>query len=69
MQARKGDRIVVRSQHVGGPVRDAEILEVRHPDGSPPYVVLWSDTGHEGLFFPGPDAYIAHPDETEDDSS
>lgn len=68
MHAHKGDRIVVRSTHVGGHVRDAEILEVRHPDGSPPYVVRWSDTGHEGLFFPGPDAYIDHPVETEDGS-
>ena len=68
MHAHKGDRIVVRSQHVGGPVRDAEILEVRHPDGSPPYVVRWSDTGHEGLYFPGPDAYIDHPVDPERDS-
>lgn len=68
MHAQEGDRIVVRSQHVGGHVRDAEILEVRHPDGSPPYVVRWSDTGHEGLYFPGPDAYIDHPAETEGDS-
>lgn len=59
MFARRGDRIVVRSQHLGGAVRDAEVLEVRHSDGSPPYVVRWSDTGHESLFFPGPDAYVA----------
>jgi len=39
MFARVGDRLVVRSAHVGGPVRDGEILEVRHGDGSPPYVV------------------------------
>lgn len=58
MYARRGDRIVVRSQHLGGPHRDAEVLEVRHADGSPPYVVRWSDTGHESLFFPGPDAFV-----------
>jgi hypothetical protein len=68
MHARKGDRIVIRSQHVDGPVRDAEILEVKHPDGSPPYLVRWSDTGHEGLFFPGPDAYVDHLVEAEPDS-
>jgi hypothetical protein len=39
-------------------VRDAEILEVRHPDGTPPYLVRWSDTGHEALVFPGPDATV-----------
>jgi hypothetical protein len=58
MFARKGDRIVVRSTRLDGPVRDAEILEVHHEDGSPPYRVRWSDTGHESLFFPGPDAYV-----------
>ncbi len=60
MYARKGDRLVVPSAHVGGPVRDAEIVGVRHPDGSPPYDVRWSDTGHEGYVFPGPDAHIEH---------
>jgi hypothetical protein len=58
--ARSGDRLVVRSLHVGGPVRDGEILEVRHDDGSPPYVVRWSDTGHQALVFPGPDAFVEH---------
>ena len=51
---------MVRSTHVGGPVRDGEIVEVQHPDGSPPYVVRWSDTGHETLVFPGPDAEVQH---------
>jgi hypothetical protein len=60
MFARKGDRIVIRGQHVGNPVRDAEVLEVKHADGSPPYLVRWSDTGHEALFFPGTDAYVDH---------
>ncbi len=60
MYAAKGDRLVVRSLHVDGPVRDGEILEVSHPDGSPPYRVRWSDTGHESLVFPGPDAYVEH---------
>jgi hypothetical protein len=58
MYAAPGDRLVVRSLHVGGPVRDAEIVEVRHDDGSPPYVVRWSDTGHEALVYPGPDAFV-----------
>lgn len=59
MHAAPGDRIVVRSRTLDGPVRDGEVLEVEHEDGSPPYLVRWSDTGHESLFFPGPDAYIA----------
>ena len=61
MHAHKGDHIVVRSQHLDGPVRDAEIIELKHGDGSPPYLVCWSDNGHETLFFPGPDAYVEHP--------
>jgi hypothetical protein len=58
--ASPGDRLAVRSMHVDGPVRDGEILEVRHDDGSPPYLVRWSDTGHVALVFPGPDAFVEH---------
>lgn len=60
MYATKGDRLIVNSRHVDGPVRDGEILEVRGPGGSPPFVVRWSDTGHEALVFPGPDATVHH---------
>jgi hypothetical protein len=60
MYARAGDRIVIRSTHFAGPVRDGEIVEVEHEDGRPPYRVRWSDTGHESLFFPGPGAHIDH---------
>jgi hypothetical protein len=44
--------------------RDGEILEVRGDDGRPPYLVRWSDTGHEGLFFPEAGAVVrpAGPD-------
>lgn len=58
MYAHAGDRIVIRSRNLNGYVRDGEVLEVGHEDGSPPYRVRWSDNGHESLFFPGPDAYI-----------
>jgi Domain of unknown function (DUF1918) len=60
MYATPGDRLVVHSQHVDGTVRDGEILEVRGPDGSPPFLVRWSDNGHESLFFPGADASVEH---------
>lgn len=60
MYAERGDRLLVHSRHVGGPVRDGEIVEVQHSDGSPPYVVRWSDTDHETLVFPGPDAEVQH---------
>jgi hypothetical protein len=60
MKAAVGDRIVVRSTHVGEPDRDGEVLEIRGRDGGPPYVIRWSEDGHEGLFFPGPDTRIRH---------
>ncbi len=60
MHAVVGDRLVVRAPHVGEPNRDGEVLEVRGPDGSPPYVVRWSDTGHEGLYFPESDTVVHH---------
>jgi hypothetical protein len=67
MRAQVGDRIVIRSAHVDEPVRDGEVLEVRGADGAPPYRVRWSDTGHEALFFPGPDATVHHLDTAPDD--
>lgn len=60
MHAKVGDRIIIKGHHVGEHDKDAEILEVRGSDGSPPYVVRWSDDGHEGLFFPGSDARLQH---------
>ena len=60
MQASVGDRILIKGHHVGDPDRDAEVLEVHGDAGTPPYVVRWSDDGHEGLFFPGPDATVQH---------
>jgi hypothetical protein len=60
MFAQPGDRLVIHGHRVGESDRDAEILEVRHQDGTPPYVVRWSDSGHEALVFPGPDAFVQH---------
>ena len=58
LRASVGDRLVVRSLH--GPVRDGEILEVRHADGTPPYLVRWEDSGRQALVYPGPDALVQH---------
>ncbi|GGL00950.1 hypothetical protein Ppa06_69360 [Planomonospora parontospora subsp. parontospora] len=33
-------------------------MELRHPDGAPPYVVRWVDDEHGGLVFLGPDARV-----------
>lgn len=64
MQASVGDRIVIKGHHVGDHERDGKILEVQDTEGGPPYVVQWEDTGHESLFFPGPDATIEHSKRT-----
>ena len=62
VQARAGDRVIVKGHHVGEPDRDGEILEVRGSGGGPPYRVRWGDNGRETLFFPGPDAEVQHFD-------
>lgn len=60
MKAAQGDRIIIRGHHIGEPDRDGEVLEVQGDDGGPPFLVRWEDTGHESLFFPGPDATVQH---------
>ena len=61
MKAAPGDRLVVASTHVDEPAREGEILEARGADGGPPFLVRWSDNGHETLVFPGPDARVQPP--------
>lgn len=60
MRAAVGDRIVVMGHHLAESRREALILGVGGEDGSPPYRIRWEDTGHEALFFPGPDSVIEH---------
>ncbi|MCU1433025.1 MAG: hypothetical protein JWP95_2130, partial [Actinotalea sp.] len=45
MKAAVGDRLVLASGVVDGVVRDGRVVELRHPDGTPPFMVEWSDTG------------------------
>lgn len=61
MQAIVGDRMHVHGRKVGTADRVAEIIEVRGPDGGPPYMVRFPD-GRESLMFPGPDCVIETPD-------
>jgi Domain of unknown function (DUF1918) len=60
MRASVGDRIVVKGHHESEPDRDCEVLEVHGTNGDPPYVVRWSDSGHQTLYFPGSDAAPHH---------
>ncbi len=60
MRAEVGDRLHVHGRVVGSPDHLAEIIEVRGPDGAPPYLVR-SEDGHESLVFPGADASVERP--------
>ena len=62
MKCRVGDRLVIEGTHVGDPRRVGVVVELRHPDGSPPYVVRWESDGREGVVFPGPDAHVEPAD-------
>lgn len=63
MRASVGDRLHVHGHVVGERDRLLEIVEVRGPDGGPPYLVRTPD-GHESLVFPSADAVVEHPAST-----
>jgi hypothetical protein len=58
MKAAAGDTVIVEGTHVSSHRRQGRIVEVNDPNGAPPYLVHWTDTDSESLFFPGPDAHI-----------
>jgi hypothetical protein len=62
MFAKVGDRIMVRGHRTGQPDRQCTILEVRHEQGQPPYVVRWDDSDLQDLYFPGVDASVISRD-------
>jgi len=59
MKAAVGDELTVMGRHQGDGDRHGEITEVHGADGSPPYLVRWTD-GHESVFFPSADTVIQH---------
>jgi hypothetical protein len=65
MKASVGDRLIVEGTYNHEPRRIGVITELRHDDGSPPYVVHWMDSKHETLVFPGPDAHVVSKQERE----
>ena len=69
MFAKVGDKLVVHGLHVDRPDRYGEILDVRGPEGTPPFVVRWESDGHEALVCPGPDASILHITEEHESST
>jgi hypothetical protein len=58
VRAQLGDWVVVHGRTLDAPVREGQIEELLHDDGSPPYVVHWLDDGRRTVVFPGPDAVI-----------
>ncbi len=63
MHAKIGDTLHIHASHTDVPDQWGRIVEVRGPDGSPPYVIRFTD-GHTGLVFPGPDAVVETPQHT-----
>lgn len=57
MRAEVGDQLQVQGPTVGKTARVGMIVDVRGPDGDPPYLVRFDD-GEENLMFPGPDAIV-----------
>lgn len=59
MKAALGDGLTVKGRHQGDEDRHGEVIEVHGEQGSPPYLVRWSD-GHESVFFPSADTLVQH---------
>lgn len=53
--ARPGDWVISGRRSYN---RRGLIVAVYHADGSPPYLICWSDDGREALFEPGPDCRL-----------
>jgi len=58
VHAKPGDWLMIKSATLDRPSRRGLIREVHGADGTPPYVVRWTDNDHEAIVFPGPDAHI-----------
>lgn len=67
MKAQIGDRVVVEGTNLGDRRRVGVVVRLRHPDGTPPYVVRWLDDDHESLMFPGPTTHVERGAHSDDD--
>jgi hypothetical protein len=66
MRAQRGDWLIVESPHTGEMRRRGQVVEVHGPDGTPPFLIRWSDGDHESLVFPGPDAHLEKAEDSTD---
>lgn len=69
MHAKPGDWLIVNGPNTGSPARRGRIEKVRSADGTPPYVVRWSDSDTVTLTFPGPDSYVVSAEELKADAA
>jgi uncharacterized protein DUF1918 len=58
MNGHVGDRLVLEGTKPGVYRRIGIITELRHADGTPPFVVRWLDTGQVSTVYPGCDARV-----------
>ena len=58
MRANVGDKARIDGRTIDGlKGQVSEILEVRGPNGEPPYFVRF-DSGHQAIVYPGPDTLL-----------
>jgi hypothetical protein len=58
MKAVPGDWLMIEGTHLNDRKRHGLILEIRGPDGSPPYLVRWDDGDAETVVVPSSGAHI-----------
>ncbi|TCN29602.1 uncharacterized protein DUF1918 [Kribbella orskensis] len=63
MKAVAGDWLMIEGTHLDDRKRHGLIVEVHGPDGSPPYLVRWDDTGAETVVIPSTGAHILTADQ------
>lgn len=60
MKATVGDVVVAAGAGHDHSTRNGTVVKVLGPDGAPPFMVRWSDTGDETFYFPDPSAVVEH---------
>jgi hypothetical protein len=63
MKAAPGDWLVIEGTHLNDRKRHGLIIEARGPDGAPPYLVRWDDSGTESVVIPSAGAHILTSDQ------
>lgn len=58
MKAHIGDHLIIEGTKLSDRRRVGVVLDIIHPDGTPPYLVRWFNEDHESMVIPGPTAHI-----------